>query len=198
MRSLLLVCVAALQSSFAGDAPELPDGGTSLIPADWAAKAALVQKAGVGSMEQAAPEGAPFQGGVSVNVSEIADPGYRLSLQVPCSGGVGAKEVLFLRYYVRKLSPGEGWHGVSLQKSTAPYSKAFSFSVKLTGSEWKLIDFPVVSKESLNPGDLTINISLGGSIQDLEFGGFELVKYGADTPLDTLPVSTVPANRVNP
>ncbi len=168
-------------------APELPSGGKVLFPA---------RPGDVPTLSGLAPDRMKVvrvEKQAWTNAWEITVPGaaanswdYQLHGQV--SQGVEKGDVVHLRFFARNLGSmtGSARLGVVVELAGHPMEK-IADTPATVGTEWECIDLPMVIPANLAPDGWMFNIRLGYAEQKVQVAGLQLVSYGRDIPVATLP-----------
>lgn len=146
------------------------------------------ERADHGRLELVSVKGQPFD--QALRITTLSDPGREWFLAAigPVQGEIEAGDVVLARFYLRCVESmtGDGFTGFVFDECEPPHDKAAELRVG-AGKEWLKCFVPFRAKRDYRAGSARICFRAGFDRQTIEIGGIELVNYGPDADLASLP-----------
>ncbi len=189
-----LMVVAALVALGAGAAraeEALPAGGELVF--EDALSALGESESPRGSAQIVSVEGPGFTRAIRVASKERGDSwDFQVGAGLPKH--VDSGEVMVLTFWARTIrTVDESEQGVfraAVGLSREPWTKSLE-STLAVGSDWTQFVLPFRSRDSYDPGGMSMALEVGSTVQSIEFGDVRLVSYGDRVSLDALPRTRV-------
>ncbi|MEY3897200.1 MAG: hypothetical protein RLZZ214_2721, partial [Verrucomicrobiota bacterium] len=122
-------------------------------------------------------------------IQQPADP-WKFQLQTVGVTPVTRGDTLWARFLLRcsasRNETGEGQLTFVFETADTEHVKSIDITVG-AGAEWREFCFPFSSRSTLAAGGSQISIRAGFRPQTIEIGGIEVVNYGTERKLESLP-----------
>jgi len=165
----------------------LADDGISGFQASFADGA-------LGRSEALEVEGMPFERAIRITTRKRPKKPWGIQLSAGVRARIEKGDVCLLAFWVRGRPLGEnallGHAGVQafVQRRKAPFEK-IARSLVAVNKPWLKVHVPFIAETQLPAGEIEVTFHTGYDPQTVEFGGVELINYGANMDLGTLPKS---------
>ncbi len=122
-------------------------------------------------------------------IQQPADP-WKFQLQAAGETAVTRGDTLWARFLLRcsasRNETGEGQMTFVFESADSQHVKSIDITVG-AGSEWREFCFPFSARSTLAAGGSQISLRAGFRPQTIEIGGIEVINYGPDRKLESLP-----------
>jgi GH35 family endo-1,4-beta-xylanase len=134
----------------------------------------------------------PFTRAVRVTTTAAPRVEWNVQLTTRVPGDVRSGDVLLAHFYLRCIESmtGEAFAGFVFEQSSEPFDKQAEMRVGAR-STWTEVFIPFQLKQDFKAGEAQICFRLGYERQTLELGGLELINYGPNIKLESLPRTRV-------
>ncbi len=198
--AVVLMCVVLVLGLWvrgaAADAGELPAGGAGVLSGDWLAVVELAttedEAEPLVSMERVKAEGVPFDEAVQVTVTQRPRATWSIQLNAYNGRPIRKGDVIHVRFWARCLDSmtGEGFADVKLELSRDPWPQSLHRQVSYRG-QWQQFDLPFRAERDYAPDDAKLSFQLGYDAQVMQLAGVQILNYGPDRDLATLPATRI-------
>ncbi len=187
---LLIMVITILPSVTAA---EFDDSHPVFLSPDVVKEVKLIGKrTDLGKLELVSVKGTTFD--TAARITTTSDPGTEWNLQVAVDtqADVHEGDVVLAKFYLRCVDSmtGEGFTGFVFEEKRPPNDKAAEFRVG-AGKEWLACFVPFKARRDFKAGETQVCFRAGFDRQTIEIGGIELINYGPDADLASLPRTKV-------
>ena len=188
---LSLALLFALSTIASAEDPIVPpSGGRALLTFNKSTDIKLIQSNVVATSQWASIKGMPFSSAYKVESdTRFSDP-TNTQVIVPLSSGIKKGDVVLLSFWMRR--PGAGGQPNNVYLNVQSGDEAPLYQYKLGAYRaWKQHVRSFVAPSDCNPSDGQMRILLGEGGKVAEIAELQLINYGPDDDIASLPRSTV-------
>lgn len=170
--------------------------GKELLPRDATTQLALVgAESAIARSEVFDVSNQPFSRAVRVTTTAAPRAEWNVQLNMRVPQDVKAGDVLLAHFWLRCVESmtGEAFAGFVFEQSSEPFDKQAEMRVGAR-STWTEVNIPFKLNQDFKAGDAQICFRLGYERQTIELAGVELINYGPDVRLESLPRTRVSYN----
>ena len=186
------MCLLVVPPSDAQEPVTIPEGGRSMLPANWldAARVSPTNNPELAISEVFEVEGMPFDRAIRVTSFKRPDRPWNILLAVNTVGAIEKGDVCLLSLWVRgPQSADESGDAVAqafLQRNRAPHEKALQAAIS-ANREWRQVVSSARANLALPDGQSNVVLHLGYHPQTVEIADVKLINYGQDADLRSMP-----------
>ncbi|MBE7053557.1 MAG: hypothetical protein E7391_04700 [Ruminococcaceae bacterium] len=151
-------------------------------------------KTSYAKVEKVSVEGMPFTEALKAKVKEVPESPYHTQMVLESLGDDTYEDGdnMLIIFYLRTLSveneSAMGQVQLVVEQEVPPNNKVLQENVKtVAGAGWKKVYLPFVAQK----GYTRLCIRLGYYVQEVEFGGYQILNYGKNVKFEDLPSDTV-------
>lgn len=173
----------------AGDKPEPPPGGESLLPAGL--KTATRLNGGThGEMKWVRVNHPDFSEAMEVETRTRPGVPWNFQTVLPIQSPVKKGDVLWVGLWMRTLKSrsesGEGRSELALERSGEPYDKLVTMEFS-SGEDWRPWAMAFTAPADYGPGQYHLCLRFGYNSQTVQIGGLQLLNYQHQKKVSALP-----------
>jgi endo-1,4-beta-xylanase len=177
------IWLTAASLSGAQEPIEFPDGGSSMLPADWlgAARVAPANNSDLATSETIEVDGMSFDRAMRVTVLKRPDNPWNVLLAVQTAGPIEKGDVCLLSFWARgpqsENESGDALARAFLQRNRAPHEKLLQALVS-ANRQWRQVVVSGRAGLALPDGGSNVVLHLGYHPQTVEIADIRLINYG--------------------
>ena len=126
----------------------------------------------------------PIQGNViqAAITSQQSSP-FNSQLRQSINGPIANGDILYFEFYVRSVTASGNITAI-FETNASPFTKSLDQGVLVTQT-WSRVQLPFLAAGDYTAGQAAVGFHLGSQIQTLQFYGFQLLKYGPSSKLES-------------
>ena len=189
--SILLVFTALLGGTPTESAPQpLPPGGHTMLSEPGLAGLHFSAPPEVASSQTVAVEGMPFDEALRITVRARPRDAWGVQLTAETNSPIRRGDVLLVSYFLKGVASEDESGQVAVtahvQQSQDPHTKVATLPGQ-TAEQWRHVVRPFVADRNLDADENNFVFHLGYAPQTLLIGGVELLDYGPDADMASMP-----------
>ncbi|MCL4202602.1 MAG: endo-1,4-beta-xylanase [Pirellulaceae bacterium] len=169
----------------------LPPGTSVLTERPLESMRASVQES-FGTIERHNVDDGPDQEVIRADVVKRPQKPYDVQIRFPTDRTVAKGEVLLVRFSARAVARSpetdEAVLTVVFEQAGPPHRKSLSRTLEIP-KDWQRFDLPFRADETLEIGRAQLGFQLGYDPQTIEIGGIQLLSFGPEMDLASLPTT---------
>ena len=201
LRPAALICALAVPAAGQGFQTPPPGGESLLPPGEAFVEATFSNWANADATREVVEvTGMPFERAVRITNTRPASPRYGVQLGVETTGAVREGDAILVSVFVRGAADGGGPVSAAArlqqnggEANGGEYGELVPLDVNASAApgEWRQFLRAARSPLTQPDGTHSFSVHLGDKAQAVELGGLQIINYGPDRALDTLPVTRV-------